>query len=202
MRFRIDLRARARLRAVDSGPDVAGDEVEDLEHPAEVVTAELQDDVLEPELFVLSEGVDDRRHALLDEVVGEPEAQRKLDRRKRPPRLVGRLAQAAERLGDLRGRLRCRVPAIAERGDPAKSAGAVAAHPEGRMRLLHGLRREAHLAEAEELAVERGVVLSPQRFEDAQRLVGLAPALMERRAENLQLFLPPADTDADDQPAL
>jgi hypothetical protein len=51
--------------------------------------------------------------------------------------------------------------------------------------LLHGLRREPDVAEAEELARERRVVLRPQRLEDPQRLVGVTSARPERRAQDL-----------------
>src|SRR5262249_13122285 len=178
-------------RAVESWPHVAGDEVENLEHPAEVVAPELQQHVRQPELLVLTESVNDRRRALLDEVVGEPEAQRELDRCPRSARVIRGIAEAAERLGELRGRLRRRVPAVAQHGDAAERAGAVAAHPNRRVWLLQRLRREAHVAKAEEFAFERRVVLGPQRLEHAQRLVGLAPALVKPRAEDLQLLLSP-----------
>ena len=53
-----------------------------------------------------------------------------------------------------------------------------------------------------ELALEARVVLGPQRLEDPEHLVGLAAARVERGTQHLQLFLPPADADTDDQAAL
>jgi len=58
---------------------------------------------------------------------------------------------------------------------------------------------EADVVEAIELAVEARAIRGPELLEDAQHLVGLAPAGVERRAEDLDLLLPPADADAADE---
>ncbi len=113
---------------------------------------------------------------------------------------VGDRAQAAERLLELGRSLRRRVPAVAQRDDPLEGARAVAADPDRRVRLLHGLGREADVAEAEVLPREGRVVLGPQRLEDAQHLVGLPAPLVEGRAQDLELLLPPADADPADEP--
>src|SRR6266508_4608119 len=60
----------------------------------------------------------------------------------------------AEPVRELGGRFRRRVPAVAERDHPPEGARAVAAHPDRRMGLLHGLGREADVVEAVELTVE------------------------------------------------
>jgi hypothetical protein len=92
--------------------------------------------------------------------------------------------------------------AARKRGDAPEGAGAVAADPDRRPRLLHGLGREADIAEAEELALERWVGVRPQRREDLEDLVGLAAAPVERHTQDLQLLLPPAHAHAADQPAI
>ena len=79
-------------------------------------------------------------------------------------------------------------------------ARAVAADPDRRQRL--GLGREAEILNLVELALEARIVLGPQGLEDPQHLVGLAAARMERRAQHLQLFLPPAHPHPDDQAPL
>src|SRR5262249_61812436 len=89
--------------------------------------------------------------------------------------------------------------AVAQRHHAAERAGAVATDPDRRMRLLHGLGREADVGEAEELATERRIVLRPQGLEGAQDLVGLAATRVKGRAKDLELLLPPADAHAADE---
>src|SRR5205823_6842987 len=94
-------RGGARLRGpigsgrVDSGADLASDQVEDLEHLAEVVAAEIDGDVTKAELLVRGELVHHGLRALGQELVAEREANRQLDRLERAPCLVCRGAEAA-----------------------------------------------------------------------------------------------------------
>src|SRR5262249_39108961 len=63
---------------------LARDEVEDVDHPRELVAPELHDDVPETEPLVLNELVDHRRGALRDQLVAERVAERDLDRVETP----------------------------------------------------------------------------------------------------------------------
>ena len=84
-----------------------------------------------------------------------------------------------------------------------KRAGALAADPERRMRLLQGLGIEHRVREAHVLAViGDGPVLGPQRDEGFQALVGDLAALLERGAQQLELLPHPARAGADDEPAV
>jgi len=60
---------------VDRGPDGPGDQVQDLQHPAEVVATEFEHDVAQAEPLVLGEQIDDRLRALGDQLVAQAEAQ-------------------------------------------------------------------------------------------------------------------------------
>src|SRR5712692_2183908 len=155
---------------VDGGSDGPGHQLQDLHHPAEVVAAELEQNVTQAELFVLAEEVDDRLLALGEQLIAQRKAEREREGVEGPAGRVGRRPQTGEGLAKLLGSLRRRVPAVAERDDPPERSGAVAADPDGRMRLLDGLGREADVAEAAELPLERGLVVRPQLLEDAQRL--------------------------------
>jgi hypothetical protein len=70
------------------------------------------------------------------------------------------------------------------------------------MRLLDRLGRQTDPAEADKLAVELRGVLGPECLERPQGLVGVAAARVERRAEDLDLFLPLADADVAEEPAV
>src|SRR6185503_19149098 len=161
---------------VDGGPDGPRDEVEDLEHAREIVAAELEHHVGEADPLVLREHVHHRLLAVGEHGVGDPEADAQLDGLEGALGPLGGGAELDQRLAELRGRLGGGVPAVAEGDHPAEGAGAVAAHPDGRVRFLHRLGREAEIAELEELAVEGRVRLGPQDLERAQDLIGLAPA--------------------------
>src|SRR4030095_4796084 len=83
----------------------------------------------------------------------------------------------------------CRVwPGL--RGDArvaqAKCGGPPPADPDRRMRLLHGSRREAEVAEANSVALEARRVRRPQLLEHAQRLVAPATAGVEGCATDLE----------------
>src|SRR6266545_1186960 len=142
------------LGGVDRGPNGPGDELQDLQHVREVVAAEIEHHVAEAEPLVLAEPVHDGLMPLGQELVPQNEADRELDGL---DRALGRLRggpQPAEAVRELGGRFRRRVPAVAERDHPPEGARAVAAHPDRRMGLLHGLGREADVVEAVELTVE------------------------------------------------
>ena len=157
---------------------------------------------MQAETLILAEQIDHRPRALGQQLVAEREAKRQLDRLEPPARLGRRRFQPFERLGELGRRLGRRVPAVPQRRHALERAGAVAADPDRRVRLLHRLGREADLAHVVELALEARIVLGPERLEDREHLVGLPAARVERRAQQLQLFLPPAHAHADDQAPL
>jgi len=182
-----------------SRADLRREQIEQLEHPPEVIAAEVDHQVREAEALVLAEEVHDRLRALLQKILAQGEAERERDGLPGPPGSVGDLTQPPDTLTHLRRRLARRVPAVGERDDPAEGARAVTADPDGRVRLLHRLGREAQVTEAVELALEARVVRRPQLLEDAQHLVGLTAAGVERRTQRLQLLLPPADAHAADQ---
>ena len=93
------------------------------------------------------------------------------------------------------------MPAVTERDDAAKRGRRDAADPDRRMRLLQRLGLRAGAGDAVELALDARLTLGPHGLEHAQGLVGGAAAPREVDAEDLQLLAPPADADADDEPA-
>ena len=98
---------------VERRADVPRHHVEDLEHALEVVRRNSS-------TTCAGRGADTRRavdHRLLplaEQIVGEPEAQRRSMDSKWRLGLVGGRLEPAERLGELRRRLGRRVPAVAE----------------------------------------------------------------------------------------
>src|SRR5262249_49961837 len=153
----------------------------------------LDERVGDAEALVLTELVDKSLRALGEQLLGEAEAKRQLDRREVPADRVGRYPQGRESFAERRQASRRGVPAIAERGHSPVSARAPATDPDRRVRLLHGLGRKADVSEAEERPVEGRLLRRPELLEHAKGLVGVTPARVERDPENLQLFLPPAD---------
>src|SRR6185369_17586024 len=84
------------------------------------------------------------------------------------------------------------VPAVAELGDAAERPRRVAADPDGD-RSLRGLRRHAERFEPHELAAVAHALVPPAGLHDADRLVAPGAPLLVRHAEELDLFLHPAD---------
>src|SRR3989449_1686587 len=178
-----------------------GDQPEKLQHPPEIRPAELDEGVAHAEAFVLAELIDDGLLALGEKLVAQAEAHRDLERLPRAAVRVGRLAELGEAIPKLDHASRRRVPAVAEGDHAAKRGRARAPDPDRRMGFLDGLRREAEVTESEELALEARSVRRPQLLEGAQGLVGLATASVERRAQDLELFLPPPHTESTDETA-
>src|SRR5207249_5607675 len=83
----------------------------------------------------------------------------------------------------------------------AKRGRRDAPDPDRRMRLLQRLGLRTGAGDAVELALDAGLTLGPHGLEHAQGLVGGAAAPREVHAEDLELLAPPADADADDEPA-
>ena len=93
-----------------------------------------------------------------------------------------------------------REPDVAVAYRAAQRGRALAADPDRRVRLLHGLGQEGDLGEAHVAALETRVLLGPQDLERLQVLVGDAAALLERRrADRLELLLHPAGARAQHQ---
>src|SRR5690606_3542349 len=91
-----------------------------------------------------------------------------------------------------------RIAALAELRRAAQRRCALAADPEGRMRLLHGLRREQDIVELHMLALEARAVLGPELLEGGKVFIGGLAARVEGRcADGLELLLQPAGTAAD-----
>src|SRR2546425_1234735 len=179
-----------------------GDQPEKLQHPPEIRPAELDEGVAHAQALVLAELIDDGLLALGEKLVAQAEAHRDLERLPRAAVRVGRLAEPGEAVPKLGHASRRRVPAVAEGDDPPKRGRARAPDPDRGMGLLDGLRREAEVTEPEELALEARRVRRPQLLEDAQGLVGLATPGMERRAQDLELLLPPPHAEPTDETAL
>src|SRR5712692_340157 len=187
------------LGGVDGGPDGRGDQLQDPQHLREIIAAEVEHHVAEPEPLVLTESVNDGLMPLSQELVAENETDGELDGLERTLGHVSGRTQPVEAVLELRRRLRRRVPAVAQRDHPSEGTRTVAADPDRRMGLLHGLGREADVVEAEELTFEGGVLRRPKLLEHAQDLVGLAAPRVEGSAQDLELLLPPTDADATDQ---
>src|SRR5882724_9546274 len=185
---------------VDGRADLLRDQLEDLQHLTERVASEVEHHVGEPERLVRGELVHDGLARVGGQSVPQGYADRQRDGLEWPARGVRRRAQAIEARGELRWRLRRGVPAIAERHDTPKGAWAVPADPDRRMWLLDRLGGEADVVESIELACEAWVVGRPQLLEDAEDLVGLPPASVERRVEDRELLLPPSDAHTADEP--
>jgi hypothetical protein len=93
-----------------------------------------------------------------------------------------------------------RVPAIAQPRGAAQRRAALAADPDRRVRLLHRLRLEADIAEADMLAREFGCRLRPERLAGHDVFVGHPTAGGEiRQLQRLELLLQPAGADAEGQ---
>src|SRR5881628_2958057 len=185
---------------VDGRADLLRDQLEDLQHLTERVASEVEHHVGEPERLVRGELVHDGLARVGGQSVPQGYADRQRDGLEWPARGVRRRAQAVEARGELRWGLRRGVPAIAERHDTPKGAWAVPADPDRRMRLLDRLGGEADVVESIELTCEAWVVGRPQLLEDAEDLVGLPPASVERRVEDRELLLPPSDAHTADEP--
>ena len=71
------------------------------------------------------------------------------------------------------------VPLVGETAGASQGRGALAAHPDGRMGLLHRLGLEVEIGEAAELAVEGGRLAGPQLLECANVLGGDGAAAVE-----------------------
>src|SRR3989442_2545113 len=185
---------------VDGRADLLRDQLEDLQYLTERVASEVEHHVGEPERLVRGELVHDGLARVGGQSVPQGYADRQRDGLERPARGVRQRAQAIDARGELRWGLRRGVPAIAERHDTPKGARAVPADPDRRMRLLDRLGGEADVVESIELAREAWVVGRPQLLEDAEDLVGLPPASVERRVEDRELLLPPSDAHTADEP--
>src|SRR2546428_5729 len=185
---------------VDGRADLLRDQLEDLQHLTERVASEVEHHVGEPERLVRGELVHDGLARVGGQSVPQGYADRQRDGLERPARGVRHRAQAIEARGELRWGLRRGVPAIAERHHTPQGARAVPADPDRRMRLLDRLGGEADVVESIELAREAWVVGRPQLLEDAEDLVGLPPASVERRVEDRELLLPPSDAHTADEP--
>src|SRR5581483_10911373 len=61
---------------------------------------------------------------------------------------------------------------VAEAGGAARRGGAETADPDGRIRLLHGPRRQSRIADAEVLAAEVHGLALPQAADNFERFVG------------------------------
>src|SRR5207244_10907643 len=72
----------------------------------------------------------------------------------------------------------------------------VSADDDGDATVLHGLRVAPRVREAAEGSVVR-LVLGPQSAERVDVLIGAAHALIEGHADRVELFLQPADADAE-----
>src|SRR5262249_10649496 len=151
------------------------------------------------ERCVLRELSAPRLPALGDQLIAQAEAQRDLERLPGTAVLRGRGAELGQPLAELGDAARRGVPAVAQRDDPTERGRARATDPDRWMRLLHGPRREAEIAETNGVALEARCVRRPQLLEHAQRLVAPATASVEGRAEDLELLLPPAHADAADE---
>src|SRR5207249_1472340 len=109
--------------------------------------------------------------------------------------------------GELRGRCHWeawvaanRIPGIGEASCPAQGRRTLAACPDRRVRLLHGLWRECDVGEAAVLALERRIVARPQFLEGANVFIANGPALVIGRCPNrLVLLAHPPHTTADDE---
>ena len=73
----------------------------------------------------------------------------------------------------------------------------VPADPDARVRLLHRLGFEPHVAELHELALVAGCVLGPEDLHHFEVLVGDPASLLERHTEGTELVLGVADPDGE-----
>ena len=124
-------------------------------------------------------------------------------------RLRGVLLHSRERLFHLRQRahgvggvVADGVPLVGETAGASQGRGALAAHPDGRMGLLHRLGLEVEVGEAAELAVKGGRLAGPQLLEGANVLGGDGAAAVEvGRLDGLELLPQPARAAAHDEAA-
>src|SRR4029077_1579379 len=103
-------------------------------------------------------------------------------------------------LGQLLGGDEPRVPTVVPCGATHRRPR-VAADPDGRVRLLDGLRREGNAVEVDVGAVVLPLVAGPELDHRREVLVGHATALVERGPEHLELALRVPDADRDSDPA-
>ena len=96
-----------------------------------------------------------------------------------------------------------RVPAVADGGRAPDGGTALAANPNGRVRLLDRLRQELDPRELHVLAVEFRIRTGPEFLVGAQVFVSDGAALSERRrGQRFEFLLHPADADAQYEPSL
>jgi hypothetical protein len=108
------------------------------------------------------------------------------------------LVPAGAQLG---GRTIDRMPGGAELRRAAKCRPAVAADPDRRVRLLHGLGLERESAELRVLAGERRRARGPQLLHRLHVFIGHGAALGKRHAQHRALGGHPAGADAEHDPA-
>ncbi|HEX4529531.1 MAG TPA: hypothetical protein VIA11_08935 [Acidimicrobiia bacterium] len=113
---------------------------------------------------------------------------------------LGQGADEGQALGQLLGGDEPRVPTVVPCGAPHRRPR-VAADPDGRVRLLDGLRREGDAVEVDVGAVVLRFVAGPELDHRREVLVGHATALVERGPEHLELALRVPDADRDADPA-
>jgi hypothetical protein len=70
------------------------------------------------------------------------------------------------------------------------------------MRFLHWFGSKAEVAEVVKFALEVRIVICPERFENLDHLIGMAPPCRKRYPQGSKFLTPPAHAHATDQPTI
>src|SRR5262252_7063366 len=196
--------------ALDERPDVVGEGFEGADHLGRIAIACFHEDVVYSEGLIAPEIPNDLFWRALERLAVRPAwaraeretgAQRDgqlLEAPVLPRAFLAQLAQA--RLQPFRGG-EGRVPAVGQGHDAAQRGPRVAAHPE-RDVSPYRLGKATHVLEGEESSLEAGALVAPAGAHDADRLVGPRAALIEGRAQQLDLLAHPSYARPENDPAL
>src|SRR5215813_10180721 len=196
--------------ALDERPDVAGEGLEGADHLGRIAIACFHEDVAYPEGLITPEILHDLLLGALERLAVRPagaRAERETGAQRdgqllEPPVLprafLAQLAQA--RLQPFRGG-EGRVPAVGQGHDAAQGGPRVAAHPDGDVS-PYRLGKATHVREGEESSLEARALVAPAGAHDADRLVGPRAALIEGRAQQLDLLAHPSHACPENGPAL
>src|SRR5215470_16063273 len=196
--------------ALDERPDVASEGLEGADHLGGIAIACFQEDMAHPEGLVAPEIAHDLLWRALERIAVRPAGARAereagaqrdgqlLEAPVLPRAFLAQLTQA--RLQPFRTG-EGRVPAVGRGHDAAQRRPRVAAHPDGDVS-VHRLGKAAHVREGEESSLEAGALVAPAGAHHADRLVGPRPALIEGRAQQLDLLAHPSHSRPENDPAL
>src|SRR5919109_4516568 len=158
----------------------------------------IQHEILHARGLILADVVDDllcaaqQRSALHRGLCTRRELERLTNRNHQRSRIASSLPTDLLQIGrpgfDILHEGARRVPAVAEGDGAADGAFAIAADPDGDVRLLHWLRLEGDVFKPHKLAMKGRFVLGPEYFEGGNVLVAERPAPLKRYSQRLELI--------------